>query len=41
MSAIPAAAAVPDNKPVGIAQNGPIMENTPSTAADGENRRAH
>src|SRR5258708_21340963 len=33
MNAIPAAAAVPDNKPVGIAQNGPIMENTPSTAA--------
>src|SRR5258708_6476454 len=32
MNAIPAAAAVPDNKPVGIAQNGPIMENTPSTA---------
>src|SRR6202790_3021680 len=32
MNAIPAAAAVPDNRPVGIAQNGPIMENTPSTA---------
>src|ERR1700674_561769 len=32
MNAIPAAAAVPDNNPVGIAQNGPIMENTPSTA---------
>src|SRR5260370_27834002 len=32
MNAIPTAAAVPDNKPVGIAQNGPIIENTPSTA---------
>src|ERR1700716_2693557 len=32
MTGTPAAAAVPDNKPVGIAQNGPIMENTPSTA---------
>src|SRR5437879_2824803 len=32
MNAIPAAAAVPDNKLVGIAQNGPIMENTPNTA---------
>ena len=25
MNAIPAAAAVPDNRPVGIAQNGPIF----------------
>src|SRR5260370_8360099 len=32
MNAIPAAAAVPDSNRVGIAQNGPIMENTPSTA---------
>src|SRR6266403_5661035 len=32
MNAIPAAAAVLDNKLAGIAQNGPIMENTPNTA---------
>src|SRR5258706_416047 len=32
MNAIPAAAAVPDNRLVGIDQNGPIIENTPSTA---------
>src|SRR5260370_41730303 len=32
MNAIPAAAAVPESNPVGIAQNGPIMENTPNTA---------
>src|ERR1700686_1441215 len=32
MNAITAAAAVPDNKPVGQAQNGPILENAPSPA---------
>src|SRR5256885_16567446 len=32
MNATPAAAAVPDNRLVGIDQNGPIIENTPSTA---------
>src|SRR5271163_2762321 len=32
MNAIPAAAAAPDNNVVGIAQKGPSMQNTPSTA---------
>src|ERR1700716_3253880 len=32
MTGTPAPAAVPDSKLVGIAQNGPIIENTPSTA---------
>src|SRR5262249_52798911 len=31
MNAIPAAAALPESKVVGIDQNGPIIENTPNT----------